>query len=105
DPALVRAQVAVELDQVAETFGTPRRTLLLNAAPPKQRTTKSAAELQIAAAPTTLLLSTTGRAVRVDLEPGAEIPAPKRRSKHDGSQARLDTTTRSETGAVNRAGR
>ncbi|BDZ38192.1 hypothetical protein GCM10025863_08060 [Microbacterium suwonense] len=33
DPALVRAQVALELDHVAETFGTPRRTLLLNAAP------------------------------------------------------------------------
>ena len=105
DPALVRAQVALELDHVAETFGTPRRTLLLNAAPPKQRTAKSAAELQIADAPTTLLLSTTGRAVRVDLEPESEIPAPKRRSKHDAIQARLDTTTRSEIGAVTSAGR
>jgi DNA gyrase subunit A len=105
DPALVRAQVALELDQAAETFGTPRRTLLLNAAPPKHRTTKSAAELQIADAPTTLLLSTTGRAVRVDLEDDAEIPAPRRRSKHDAIQARLDTTTRSEIGAVTSAGR
>ncbi|MDQ0612749.1 DNA gyrase subunit A [Microbacterium sp. W4I4] len=105
DPALVRAQVALELDHVAETFGTPRRTLLLNAAPPKQRTTKSAAELQIADAPTTVLLSTTGRAVRVDLESDAEIPPPKRRSKHDAIQARLDTTTRSEIGAVTSAGR
>lgn len=105
DPALVRAQVALELDHVAETFGTPRRTLLLNAAPPKQRTTKSAAELQIADAPTTVLLSTTGRAVRVDLESDAEIPAPKRRSKHDAIQARLDTTTRSEIGAVTSTGR
>jgi len=105
DPALVRAQVAKELDHVAETFGTPRRTLLLNAAPPKPRTTKSAAELQIADAPTALLLSTTGRAVRVDLEPEAEIPAPRRRSKHDAIQARLDTTTRSEIGAVTSAGR
>src|SRR5690606_17359825 len=105
DPALVRAQVALELDQAAETFGTPRRTLLLNAAPPKQRTTKSAAELQIADAPTTVLLSTTGRAVRVDLEAGATIPAPKRRSKHDAIQARIDTTTRTEIGAVTTAGR
>ncbi|MFC7789705.1 DNA gyrase/topoisomerase IV subunit A [Microbacterium sp. MAHUQ-60] len=105
DPALVRAQVALELDQVAETFGTPRRTLLLNAAPPKQRTTKSAAELQIADAPTTVLLSTTGRAVRVDLEADASIPAPKRRSKHDAIQSRLDTTTRSEIGAVTSTGR
>ncbi|UJP11089.1 DNA topoisomerase IV subunit A [Microbacterium sp. KUDC0406] len=105
DPALLRAQVAQELDAVAETFGTPRRTLLLNAAPPKQRSAKSAAELQIADAPTTVLLSTTGRAVRVDLEPGATIATPARRSKHDGIIARLDTTTRSEIGAVTSAGR
>ncbi|GAA3947446.1 DNA topoisomerase IV subunit A [Microbacterium soli] len=105
DPALVRSQVAAELDQVAETFGTPRRTLLLNAAPPRSRTTKSAADLQIADAPTTLLLSTTGRAVRVDAEPGTPIPEPARRSKHDAIQARLETTTRSEIGAVTTAGR
>ncbi|MGN7976305.1 DNA gyrase/topoisomerase IV subunit A [Microbacterium sp. 22195] len=105
DPALVRAQVATELDAVAEQFGTHRRTLLLNAAPPKARTTKSAAELQLADAPTTLLLSTTGRAVRVDLEPGAAIATPARRSKHDAIQARLETTTRSEIGAVTSAGR
>jgi DNA gyrase subunit A len=105
DPALVRAQVATELDAVAEQFGTHRRTLLLNAAPPKARTTKSAAELQLADAPTTLLLSTTGRAVRVDLEPGANIATPARRSKHDAIQARLETTTRSEIGAVTSAGR
>ncbi|QMU98244.1 DNA topoisomerase IV subunit A [Microbacterium esteraromaticum] len=105
DPALVRAQVALELDAVAEQFGTHRRTLLLNAAPPKARTAKSAAELQIADAPTTLLLSTTGRAVRVDLEPGAVITTPARRSKHDAIQARLETTTRSEIGAVMSTGR
>ncbi|WP_353113556.1 DNA topoisomerase IV subunit A [Microbacterium sp.] len=105
DPALVRAQVAQELDAVAEQFGTPRRTLLLNAAPPKQRSAKSAAELQIADAPTTLLLSTTGRAVRVDVEPDAEIPTPARRSKHDAILSSLRTTTRSEVGAVTSRGR
>ncbi|WP_336645585.1 DNA gyrase/topoisomerase IV subunit A [Microbacterium sp. USHLN186] len=105
EPGLVRAQVARELDAVAEQFGTHRRTLLLNAAPPKTRSTKSAAELQIADAPTTLLLSTTGRAVRVDLEPGAVIVTPARRSKHDAIQARIETTTRSEIGAVTSAGR
>lgn len=105
DPARVRAQVAQELDAVADQFGTHRRTLLLNAAPPKARSAKSAAELQIADAPTTLLLSTTGRAVRVDLEPGAVITTPPRRSKHDAIQARLETTTRSEIGAVTTAGR
>ncbi|MCA1306391.1 DNA topoisomerase IV subunit A [Microbacterium esteraromaticum] len=105
DPALVRAQVAHELDAVAETFGTPRRTLLLNAAPPKARSSKSAIELQFADAPTTVLLSSTGRAVRVDLEPGAVITTPARRSKHDAIIARVETTTRSEIGAVMSTGR
>ncbi|WP_309064326.1 DNA gyrase/topoisomerase IV subunit A [Microbacterium sp.] len=105
DPALVRAQVSRELDAVAETFGTPRRTILLNAAPPKARSAKSAAELQIADAPTVLLLSTTGRAVRVDPEPGASITVPARRSKHDAILASVTTTTRSEIGAVTSRGR
>lgn len=105
DEALVRAQVARELDAVAEQFGTHRRTLLLNAAPPKARSAKSAADLQIADAPTTVLLSTTGRVVRVDLEPGATITTPARRSKHDAIAARLETTTRSEIGAITSAGR
>ncbi|MBY6061170.1 DNA topoisomerase (ATP-hydrolyzing) subunit A [Microbacterium esteraromaticum] len=105
DPALVRAQVAHELDAVAETFGTPRRTLLLNAAPPKARSSKSAVELQFADAPTTVLLSATGRAVRVDLEPGTVITTPARRSKHDAIITRVETTTRSEIGAVMNTGR
>ncbi len=105
DPALVRAQVSRELDAVSETFGTPRRTMLLNAAPPKVRSTKSSADLQIADAPTVLLVSTTGRAVRVDAEAGSRITVPARRSKHDAILASLATTTRTEVGAVTSHGR
>ena len=102
---LLRAQVAQELDAAAEAYGTPRRTLLLNAAPPKQRAAKGPVDTQIADAPTVVVLSTTGRAVRVDLEPGQELPASGRRSKHDAILATLPTTTRTEIGAITSAGR
>ncbi|MEI3846648.1 MULTISPECIES: DNA gyrase/topoisomerase IV subunit A [unclassified Microbacterium] len=104
--ALLRAQVARELDAAAEQYGTPRRTMLLNAAPPKPRVAKGAAvDLQIADTPTVVVLSTTGRAVRVDLAEGQELAAGARRSKHDAVLATLATSTRSEIGAVTSAGR
>ncbi|WP_101845550.1 DNA gyrase/topoisomerase IV subunit A [Zhihengliuella sp. ISTPL4] len=104
-PALLRAAVAQELDAVAEAYGTPRRTLLMNAAPPKPRATKGAVDLQIADAPTTVVLSTTGRAVRVDLTEGQELTAPARRSKHDAILATVETTVRGEVGALTSTGR
>ena len=105
DEALLRGQVARELDAAAELYGTPRRTMLLNAAPPKPRSTKGTVDLQIADAPTLVVLSTTGRSVRVDLEPGQELSVPSRRSKHDAILTTLATTTRAEIGAVTSAGR
>lgn len=104
-PVLLRAAVARELDAAAEQHGTPRRTLLMNAAPPKARPAKGAADLQIADAPTVVVLSTTGRAVRVDLAEGQELTAPARRSKHDAILATVETTVRAELGAVTSAGR
>jgi DNA gyrase subunit A len=103
--ALLRSAVATELDAAAEAFGTPRRTLLMNAAPPKQRARKGEVDLQIADAPTVLVLSTTGRAVRVDLAEGQELAAAARRSKHDAVLATIETTVRAELGAVTSAGR
>ncbi|GAA1250425.1 DNA gyrase subunit A [Microbacterium phyllosphaerae] len=103
---LLRAVVAKELDAAADAYGTPRRTLLMNAAPPKPRATKGAAvDLQIADAPTVLVLSTTGRAVRVDLGEGQELSLPPRRSKHDAILTTLETTVRAELGALTTEGR
>ncbi|KAA0960906.1 DNA topoisomerase IV subunit A [Microbacterium sp. ANT_H45B] len=102
---LLRAAVAKELDAAAEAYGTPRRTLLMNAAPAKPRATKGAVDLQIADAPTVLVLSTTGRAVRVDLGEGQELSLPPRRSKHDAILATVETTVRAEIGALTSEGR
>jgi DNA gyrase subunit A len=111
DPARIRQVVGAELDATAERFGTPRRTLLTEArasiATTTSRSSKSAPpNLEIADAPCRVILSTTGRAIRVDLpEDGLELPAAKRRSKHDAIRSTLDTTSRAEIGAVTNLGR
>jgi DNA gyrase subunit A len=111
DPARIRQVVSAELEATAERFGTPRRTLLTEARPSVATTTSRSArapapELEIADAPCRVYLSTTGRAIRVDLpEDGTPIPAAKRRSKHDAIRSSVDTTSRAEIGAVTSLGR
>ncbi|WP_431800648.1 DNA gyrase/topoisomerase IV subunit A [Microbacterium sp. bgisy203] len=104
--ALLRAQVARELDAAAETFGTPRRTLLLNGGPVAARSRSAApADLQIADEPCRVFLSATGRMVRAALSPEGGVVAPTRRAKHDAIRSAVDTTTRGDIGAVTSAGR
>ncbi|MDQ4138164.1 MAG: DNA topoisomerase IV subunit A [Actinomycetota bacterium] len=106
-PALLRELVSDELEEVAERFGTPRRTLLteapLSAAPTRSKTVQP---LEIQDTPCVVVLSTTGRAVRIDLPEGGSLPErPGRRSKHDAIRSSLPTTSRSEIGAVTSRGR
>jgi DNA gyrase subunit A len=111
DPARLRLLVSDELEATAERFGTPRRTLLTEArasiATTTSRSARAAApDLQIADAPCRIFLSTTGRIIRVDLpDDGSELPAAKRRSKHDAIRSVLDATSRAEIGAVTSLGR
>ncbi|MFT4230800.1 MAG: DNA topoisomerase IV subunit A, partial [Microbacterium sp.] len=106
--ALLRAQVARELDAAAEAFGTPRRTLLLDGGPVATRPSRSSAvpDLQIADAPCRVFLSATGRMVRAQLdESGGGIVPTARRSKHDAVRSAVTTTTRGDVGAVTSTGR
>ncbi|MFP7833210.1 DNA topoisomerase (ATP-hydrolyzing) subunit A [Marisediminicola sp. LYQ134] len=108
DPARVRQVVSDELEEVAEKFGTPRRTLLTEAAPSIATTSsrKNAPVLEIADTPCRVYLSTTGRAVRVDTPDGADtVPPPRRRSKHDSIRSVVLTTSRSEIGVITNRGR
>lgn len=111
EPAHIRARVSEELDEVATRFGTPRRTLLTEAGAQvtASRSSKkggAATSLEIPDVPTLVLLSTTGRAVRVDLPEGGEAPAPAtRRSKHDAILSTVHGTTRGELGAITTRGR
>ncbi|NEM90270.1 DNA gyrase/topoisomerase IV subunit A [Galbitalea soli] len=108
-PARLRALVSDELEDAAERFGTPRRTLLTEARPSvatASRSSRTAPVLEIADTPCRVYLSTTGRAVRVDLGEGdAESSVARRRSKHDAIRASLVTTSRTEIGAVTNRGR
>jgi DNA gyrase subunit A len=109
DPARIRQLVSEELEQVAERFGTPRRTLLTEARASVAITSaarKAAPVLEIADAPCEVLLSTTGRAIRIDLpEDGSPLAPARRRSRHDAIRSRVTTTSRSEIGAVTSTGR
>ncbi|WP_261163749.1 DNA topoisomerase (ATP-hydrolyzing) subunit A, partial [Microbacterium sp. Marseille-Q6965] len=102
---LLRRKVAEELEATADKLGTPRRTLLMNAKPAAPRSSKAAPSLQIADGPTLVALSTTGRAVRVDLTDGQQLSAPSRRSKHDAILATAAGTIRGELGAITSRGR
>jgi DNA gyrase subunit A len=110
DPARIRRVVSEELEATSDKFGTPRRTLLTEARPSVAITSRSSRtatpDLEIADAPCRVYLSTTGRAIRVDLpEDRSELPGAKRRSKHDAILSTIDTTSRAEIGAVTSLGR
>jgi DNA gyrase subunit A len=106
--AALRSLVSDELEDIAERFGTPRRTLLTTARPSIASTSRSknAPVLEVADVACRVFLSTTGRIVRVDLAEGSDaIVPPSRRSKHDAIRSALDTTSRSEIGAITSRGR
>ena len=108
--ARIRGLVSDELDDVATRFGTPRRTLLTEARPSvatSAASRKAAPILEIADTPCRVYLSTTGRAIRVDLNEAAELgmPPARRRSKHDAILSSVVTSSRAEIGAVTNLGR
>jgi len=111
DPARVRALVSSELEDVADRFGTPRRTLLTEARASVATSSSSRSKvvpiLEIADTACRVVLSTTGRAIRVDISDDSDAAAApaRRRSKHDAILSTLDTTSRTEIGAVTNLGR
>ncbi|KAB1656004.1 DNA topoisomerase IV subunit A [Pseudoclavibacter chungangensis] len=109
DEARLRAQVSAELAEVSERFATPRRTLLTEggtAVTASRRAGPTDPEaLQEADAPTRVLLSATGRILRVDVKPDAPLPRPARRSKHDAIVSEVRTSVRAEIGAITNRGR
>jgi len=112
-PARLRDLVSSELEDISDRFGTPRRTLLTEARPSiatSASSRKNAPVLEIADTACRVYLSTTGRAIRVDIaEPvdgeEASTPLVRRRTKHDAIRSSVVTTARSEIGAVTNLGR
>ena len=107
-PARLRKLVSKELDQTADRFGTPRRTLLTEARASVATTSSRSTGpvLEIPDTPCRVLLSTTGRAVRVDLDSEEGAPARvARRGKHDAILSTVVATSRTEVGAITSLGR
>ncbi|MDQ0423654.1 MULTISPECIES: DNA gyrase/topoisomerase IV subunit A [Cellulomonas] len=114
DDALLRTVVSDEMAEVAATYGTPRRTVLLEhaggtglagvaGAPTSAKA--AAAPLEIPDTPCWALLSATGLLART-----AEDVEPVRgdgtvRSRHDVVASALATTARAEVGALTNRGR
>ncbi|GIG20523.1 DNA topoisomerase (ATP-hydrolyzing) [Cellulomonas chitinilytica] len=110
DDARLRTVVSDEMAEAAATYGTPRRTVLLESAggatvtgAPAAR--GSAAPLEIADTACWVLLSGTGLLARTagDEEPVRDDGT--RRARHDVLASYLPTTARAEIGAVTSRGR
>lgn len=100
----LRAVVSEEMAEVSRTFGTPRRTILLESAGGTTGpTARAAAPLEIADAPCWALLSGTGLLART----ADDAPPVRsgRRAAHDVVTSSVATTTRGEVAAITTAGR
>lgn len=110
DDVRLRALVSDEMAEVAATYGTPRRTILLESAGGTSVTGApaargAAAPLEIADTPCWVLLSGTGLLARTASE---DLPARvegARRAKHDVVTSSVPATARAEIGVVTSQGR
>ncbi|MCI1747817.1 MAG: DNA topoisomerase 4 subunit A [Acidipropionibacterium sp.] len=100
DDRQLRKLVSKELAEVSKTFGTPRRTVLLDSA---GSAAPANAPLEVPDSPSWVLLSATGRLARVDSE--EDLPWQGPRAAHDAIASWARSTTRGEIGAITSAGR
>jgi DNA gyrase subunit A len=100
DDRLLRKVVSDELNDVARTYGTPRRTILLASA---GQPVSSAAPLEVADDPCFVYLSSSGLLARTaDVEPPGEGGG---RTKHDVVVSAVRATARGQVGVLTNLGR
>jgi DNA gyrase subunit A len=102
--SLLRGAVSDELAEVATSFGTPRRTVLLESAG-TSAVKSTAAPLEVADDPCFVLLSSTGLLARTSSADPLPAPDPTHRSAHDVVVACVPATARGEVAAVTSTGR
>ncbi|MEV4252066.1 DNA topoisomerase IV subunit A [Spirillospora sp. NPDC049652] len=96
----LRRVVSTELGAVAAEYGTPRRTVLMEASGTVEA---AAVPLEIADDPVLVLMSSTGLLARTTT--ADPLPTGGARSSHDVLLSAVRTTARGEVGAVTSAGR
>ncbi len=109
DDAKLRAVVSAEMKEVAKTYGTPRRTILLESAGASPTSaqgvlgTVSAVPLEVEDTPCWALMSATGLLARTSdaTEPGTG----GRRHSHDALRGTVLASVRSDVGLVTSRGR
>ncbi|MEV0790133.1 DNA topoisomerase (ATP-hydrolyzing) [Kribbella sp. NPDC050459] len=100
DPQLLRKMVSDELAEVAKTYGTPRRTVLLESS---GATKTAAVPLEVSDDPCWILMSSTGLLARTNgVEP---FGSSESRAKHDAIVSAVKSTARGQYGLVTSAGR
>ncbi|MCO6008821.1 DNA topoisomerase IV subunit A [Actinoallomurus purpureus] len=96
----LRKMVSDELAEIAKTYGTPRRTVLLESS---GETKTAAVPLEVADDPCFVLMSSTGLLARtMSAEP---LPADGPRAAHDVVVSAVAATARGQLGAVTNIGR
>jgi DNA gyrase subunit A len=106
DDALLRRTVSDELADVAKSFATPRRTVLLESAgvPAAAAAAAAAIPLEVTDDPCLVLLSSTGLLARSAVEEAGGTAGPER-AKHDVIVSAVAATVRGEVGVVTSSGR
>ncbi|GAB2982804.1 DNA gyrase/topoisomerase IV subunit A [Nocardioides montaniterrae] len=102
DESLLKKVVSSELADVAKTYGTPRRTVLLESAG-TAAVTAATASLEVADDPCIALLSSTGLLART--MSAEEIGTGGPRANHDVIVSAVRTTARADVGVITSAGR
>ncbi|HSF26140.1 MAG TPA: DNA gyrase subunit A, partial [Actinomycetes bacterium] len=100
DDARLREVVSDELAAVAKTYGTPRRTVLLEAA---GAPATAVVPLEVSDDPCWVLLSSTGLVARTSDD--APMPVSTGRAKHDVIVSAVRATARGEVAVLTSAGR
>ncbi|MFT3861291.1 DNA gyrase/topoisomerase IV subunit A [Micropruina sp.] len=104
DPARLRQVVSAELDEVARTHGTPRRTVLLaSGGGPVASAKTPSTPLEIADDPCRVLLSSAGLLARTDHDD--LLPTGGGRAAHDVIVSTCASTARGEFGLITSLGR
>ncbi|MEV6288115.1 DNA topoisomerase IV subunit A [Kribbella sp. NPDC051770] len=100
DAALLKKIVSEELAEMAKTYGTPRRTVLLESSGAAKT---AAVPLEVTDDPCWVLMSSTGLLARTNgVEP---FGAADGRAKHDAIVSAIKSTARGQYGLVTSAGR
>lgn len=99
---LLKREVSKELDEVAEKYGTPRRTVLTSSLSPGASSTSRDISLEIADTPCVVLLSANGKILRIDSEDTQSVTfkSSGRTTKHGALNSVVATSTRGEIAAI-----